>query len=331
MTPADAFLADICERPDDDAPRLIYADWLDDRGAHDRAELIRVQCALPTAAGPEPLRAREADLLAGHADAWRAEELPGWCRARAEFRRGFVAAVRCHGTDWLRHASDLVRRVPVEEVFFLEDDHFPAELAAGPSSLPASPHFARLRCLLLNNHHLGNRGAEALARSPHVARLRELYLDGDGIGDGGAAALASSRALAGLTSLSLRDNHIDGDGGRALAEASFAGGLTTLWLTNNRIDERGAALAAGAWRLTHLYVNHNRLGDGAAAALAQAAALAGLRELDLRHNLIGDAGARALAASPHLGGLDFLQLTGNLIGPPARRLLRQHFGERVQV
>src|ERR1700738_3753443 len=42
----DAFLADILTRPADDAPRLVYADWLDDHGDPDRAEFIRVQIEL---------------------------------------------------------------------------------------------------------------------------------------------------------------------------------------------------------------------------------------------------------------------------------------------
>src|SRR5262249_10512110 len=146
------------------------------------------------------------------------------------------------------------------------------------------------------------------------------------------AALASSRSLAGLTSLSLRDNSLSSEAVASLTEAPFAAGLSVLWLVDNRVDDRGGLeLAGGPWRLTHLYVNHNRLGDAAAAALAGAAHLAGLRELDLRNNLIGDEGARALAASPHLGGLSFLQLHGNLISPPGRRLLRLRFGERVAV
>ena len=44
LTHEGAFLADICEHPDDDAPRLVYADWLDDHGQPERARLIRVQC-----------------------------------------------------------------------------------------------------------------------------------------------------------------------------------------------------------------------------------------------------------------------------------------------
>jgi uncharacterized protein (TIGR02996 family) len=38
----DAFLAAILATPHDAAPRLIYSDWLDEQGEHDRAELIRV-------------------------------------------------------------------------------------------------------------------------------------------------------------------------------------------------------------------------------------------------------------------------------------------------
>jgi uncharacterized protein (TIGR02996 family) len=40
-----SFLATILEKPDDDGPRLVYADWLEERG-DPHAELIRVQCEL---------------------------------------------------------------------------------------------------------------------------------------------------------------------------------------------------------------------------------------------------------------------------------------------
>lgn len=41
-----AFLQAILERPEDDAPRLIMADWLEENGEEARAEFIRVQCEL---------------------------------------------------------------------------------------------------------------------------------------------------------------------------------------------------------------------------------------------------------------------------------------------
>jgi uncharacterized protein (TIGR02996 family) len=40
---ADALLAEILANPDDDAPRLIYADWLEEHGDLDRATFIRIQ------------------------------------------------------------------------------------------------------------------------------------------------------------------------------------------------------------------------------------------------------------------------------------------------
>jgi uncharacterized protein (TIGR02996 family) len=46
MSDADALLAAIRAAPDDDAPRLIYADWLDEHGQSERAEFIRLQVLL---------------------------------------------------------------------------------------------------------------------------------------------------------------------------------------------------------------------------------------------------------------------------------------------
>jgi uncharacterized protein (TIGR02996 family) len=43
VTHDDAFLQAILESPDDDTPRLIYADWLDEHGEPDRAEFIHMQ------------------------------------------------------------------------------------------------------------------------------------------------------------------------------------------------------------------------------------------------------------------------------------------------
>jgi uncharacterized protein (TIGR02996 family) len=45
MTP-DAFMAAICDAPADDGPRLVYADWLEERGDTARAEFIRVGCEI---------------------------------------------------------------------------------------------------------------------------------------------------------------------------------------------------------------------------------------------------------------------------------------------
>src|SRR5205085_1311341 len=92
---ARGFLDDIFAHPDDDMPRLIFADWLDEQGEGERAEFIRVQVGrarLPHwDAQQVRLRLRERQLLAKHGNKWKAElpEIQGvtW----EDFRRGFVA------------------------------------------------------------------------------------------------------------------------------------------------------------------------------------------------------------------------------------------------
>jgi uncharacterized protein (TIGR02996 family) len=39
-----ALLRAVCENPDDDTPRLVFADWLDEHDEPERAEFIRLQC-----------------------------------------------------------------------------------------------------------------------------------------------------------------------------------------------------------------------------------------------------------------------------------------------
>ncbi|HZY91057.1 MAG TPA: TIGR02996 domain-containing protein [Gemmataceae bacterium] len=75
-----------------------------------------------------------------------------------------------------------------------------------------------------------------------------------------------------------------------------------------------------AGRLLSLGLDRNGLEDDAAAALADAAGLSRLLDLDLSHNRITDAGADVLLASPHRRGLRRLGLLGNPCAPRADRL-----------
>ena len=43
MNEREALLKAVCENPDDDTPRLVFADWLQENGEEERAEFIRVQ------------------------------------------------------------------------------------------------------------------------------------------------------------------------------------------------------------------------------------------------------------------------------------------------
>jgi len=46
MGEREALLRAVCDNPDDDLPRLVFADWLEEHGEPERAEFIRVQIRL---------------------------------------------------------------------------------------------------------------------------------------------------------------------------------------------------------------------------------------------------------------------------------------------
>lgn len=78
-----AFMADIRAAPDDDSPRLIYADWLHDHGDPERAEFIRVQCELARLPADDPRRdalAFREMRLSGHETRWTEEAFLDWLR-----------------------------------------------------------------------------------------------------------------------------------------------------------------------------------------------------------------------------------------------------------
>jgi uncharacterized protein (TIGR02996 family) len=120
MTDEDALLAAVVAAPDDDTPRLAYADWLDEHGQPDRAEFIRVQVArarlAPGDERDEELRRREATLFGRHRKNWLRPfrtPLPG---ARCAFTRGFVEAIDTEVSLYLRAEADLYRTTILRDV-----------------------------------------------------------------------------------------------------------------------------------------------------------------------------------------------------------------------
>jgi uncharacterized protein (TIGR02996 family) len=270
-----AFLDDIAFHAAEDAPRLIYADFLEDRGGSgdaDRADFIRVQVELARLADGHPaeraeLTRRELALLRAHLDEWWGE-LPPWARRHSvmgphgSFRRGFVFEVGARARDFTAGAAELLRRFPIESLQIHEAGRDLPALAACPhlarltrlgfqhtrlspadvEALAGSPHLGNVTVLELSGCRVGDAGVRALAASAALPRLRELYLEQNGIGDAGARALALSAHLAGLNCLALANNGISEAGALALAQAPHVGWLTFLDLTLNPIGAEGARL-----------------------------------------------------------------------------------------
>jgi uncharacterized protein (TIGR02996 family) len=105
MTDEAALLAAILARPDEDTPRLMYADWLDEHGQPERAEFIRIQCD-PTA--DEAAEDRAAELEERNRTKWLAG-LPQFPGARWEFRRGFPEYLDAPGELFLQHYEAFAR------------------------------------------------------------------------------------------------------------------------------------------------------------------------------------------------------------------------------
>src|SRR5690349_3929389 len=117
MSLHEAFRQAILETPEDDVPRLVYADWLEENGDPARAEFIRVGCQLVRLAehdrGRAPLEDREHVLLAEHGAEWRAVVPLALPDKNVAFRRGFVERVDLTAEQFLKHADALFRLAPV--------------------------------------------------------------------------------------------------------------------------------------------------------------------------------------------------------------------------
>jgi uncharacterized protein (TIGR02996 family) len=278
----EGFLRAIADSPHDDAHRLVYADWLEEHGQPDRAELIRVQVALADPpedrAAYRTLRAREAALLDAHGQEWfgplQKLGVHSWV-----LRRGLVEAVTLSARKLLEHAEDLFTLAPIHTVKLRDVHHVIHKLAA-------CPLLRRLRGLDLSDNQLGAAQVRALL-TPHLSGLRHLVLSDNLLGASGVRALALSPHLRGLRRLALR--------GALVSYPPRKG--EEVWSDPDRRLEGGEGAMALAGQLEQPL------------EYSESVNLAGLVALDLRNNEISDVGTCALIHSPHLAGLTELCLS----------------------
>jgi uncharacterized protein (TIGR02996 family) len=247
MTYDDAFLQAIIDESDDDTPRLVYADWLEENGQSARAAFIRAQiesASLP-AGNPrgEECRMRAAVLRGEHERVWLGP-LCAWLE-RWGFERGFVERVTVNAQTFLKHAGTIFRLAPIRHAEICRAERFGRELAA-------CPHLARLTSLRI--HKLFVDDTVLLIASPHLNKLTELDLRENGFGDEGVEALAYSTLMAQLVRLDLSCNSIRDAGVQTLAESPQTGRLEWLDLSRNKIEEAGAMALAGSEALNGLRV-----------------------------------------------------------------------------
>jgi uncharacterized protein (TIGR02996 family) len=238
MNDHDALLRAIGEQPEEDTPRLMYADWLEESGEPERADFVRAQVGLArtglSAAERYPFVRKNVYYLTNFERHWRAQlpDLPGieW----GDFNRGLIEEVRAATERAIIAHAPKVFAVPGVHVLRLW------RLVDG-TRLAGVPELIRLRTFRVICG--ANRGAlHDLFASPYVARLTALDLYQGGADDALAADLADGRSPD-LVELLLGSNDIGNVGGAALAASPHLARLRTLDLQYNPITDRAVRAA----------------------------------------------------------------------------------------
>jgi uncharacterized protein (TIGR02996 family) len=308
----DAFLRDIRERPDDDTPRLVYADWLDDHGDSPCAEFIRTQIALaklvPGDSRRDTLQQRQADLLAEHEEHWLSPlpaDLYRW-----KFERGLLSAIIMRWAASLEPAGHLFDRHPIDQVGYVH-------IGAHIHELIATPFLERLRGLDLGHVTYPPPILHDLFASSRLAGLRRLT--GLLIPQAGGAlnfltGLAIAPQLTELGADGLDDTEVIG-----LIEHPAFGGLDALLLDDEGLTETSLERVIGperAGRWTKLSLGMDPLPDSIMGKLDRCSRL---KELHLTWPAQLEPGAARLPAGVEHLNLHIIDGSGRFLPELSRQ------------
>jgi uncharacterized protein (TIGR02996 family) len=347
----------VLEYPENDAPRLDYADWFAEHGEPDRAEFIRAQVLAsrlsPYDAAQRHLKRRAQALLTEHEKRWFGLQR-GWVTLWS-FERGWPdSATLDQGTLVGDRARDAGRSffdwLPIRHVTCgLRSPDF--------AGLFASPALQRVRGLTLCNQPLTPATLEAMRTTTTLPCLEHLGLQGVGLTAEQLDVVLASPFVPQLTSLDLRGNPLRADVFPRLADCPQLARVTNLTLAGTRLGARGIEVLTKSpylTRLTDLDLSLTRLGTGLRALARHgrwplrrvnlsfsevdsddlAAFLASpgashLESLDLTRCKLGDAGLHAVAEGPRLGPLVTLRYLANGATDAGLRALLSwpHLGE----
>ncbi len=275
----EAFQQAICQEPDDDALRLIYADWLDENGDSLWAEFIRIQCELfslsPASERYFDLSLRDSELrhlMTDHEQMDRSlirvEELPTITISWGPPQRGFPYSI---------YVEQLERDGDPQSQAHQLCDLIESTIKNSPiQSLCLDGFLADELEIILD------RGILHSMRELIVYLPEWLKSDEEDMSDDLAYVLAQSEQLQALTSLRLY-----------------------LWLTDEGLTS--LARSSNLTNLTNLVLDLNVVTSSALEVLAQSAFSQQLGSLGLRNMTLDLSHIRALTGVtwPHLHTLDF--------------------------
>ena len=270
-----ALLCSVLADPDDDVPRLVYADWLTDRGDA-RGDFIRDQCRLARLDEADPafsaLHARTERALRRHQRAWIEPLWAGFPADRSRypaqfaFVRGFAEEVHA-SMVCVPDLQRLATIAPIHTVRIAHDGGGPdlgpllravqragaraLDFAGGtPAALarpfPADLDIGPIEGLGLAMGGLPPAAVANLARMLAGARLKSLALPFAGLRDGDIARLVGSGALDGVERLVLDNNNLGALGLRRI-EAAAGETAASLYLAGTPLSA-GYGRWMGGWR-----------------------------------------------------------------------------------
>jgi uncharacterized protein (TIGR02996 family) len=338
MNTHDMFLREIIADPENDAPRLIYADWLEENNEHARADFIRTECAIeqfePFSPQRMELSDHASDLLTNHRAGWQSA-IPTWAQLTDQtygncFRRGFPHRVSGQPADFLQTADELFAAAPIREaqLGLIEDNG---------RALADCPYVARLWNLSLSFSE-AQLDLEVLLSSPYISSLRGLQVSfiqkhpsgafaesAPTLQDHHAKLVSACDKLSNLRSLDLNHHLIGPDGVSALVESPHLARLESLILANNPLTDEGIKRLAGSpfmEQLTDLNLWNTQMSEKGWQALASSKPIR-LKKLTIGdiNGADGELGLQAVARCESLAALQDLNLDNCPINPEQVRAI----------
>ncbi len=203
MSDGEALRRAVLAEPDEDTPRLIYADWLDENGQGDRAAFIRDQIeavrADPFGVQSRNASKRAAELRKKHRTEWwrpireacqrqypdfvavqvseaQANPLPDVVPVLVQFERGFVEHLTTHPDVFCRVAESVLVTEPIQSLKLFRFGTASESPLQPVYDLPQLQQIRRLEFApgteFLHDEYV------ALADSPHLNGLRDLCVRG---------------------------------------------------------------------------------------------------------------------------------------------------------
>ncbi len=336
MISEDELLGAIAADPDNDAPRLVYADWLATHGQGERAELIRLQCQMARLPQSDrrvrQLRQRSRQLLHRHQTEWLGVPASGTGELEVTWRRGFAEHVvlsRRSGRSSRRGLSqeDALQRLsrwPLVRSLDLSRMSVPALAALAQlgqleelilhrvpqAALPLSPlsQLSQLRRLIIRDTKLSPDDLQTLAS---LKRLQHLELPSVRIGDRGLEILAD---LPSLEVLNIHRGAITTSGLRYFLKNFHQ--LRELDLSWSLLDGQHLGFLGGLPRLCRLSLKGNLLSTAEELGL-----LTQLEELNLRATGVAFGALGSMGALRGLARLQTLNLGFNPLDDDQLRFL----------